>query len=234
MQSALGVLREPRGSRRSNRREDHHGEVAFNSPCPIMRWDFCRHAWPHLILPAAAQEPLTAPVTMTVGFGAGERPDLYGRILGRSLVRFLPGTPGLLVLNKPGAGGVIASQRVGHQSRAQRLARDGRWIIPGRQGCARPHQGDLQPGHIQVSGRAGCTQPGALSSARTPSSASTTSRRSRSPSAWSALRSAPATIRRFGARPSWAGTFNGCKAIGSPASFGRRSSAARSTWHRSA
>jgi tripartite-type tricarboxylate transporter receptor subunit TctC len=58
--------------------------------------------------PAAAQEPLTAPVTMTVGFGAGERPDLYGRILGRSLVRFLPGTPGLLVLNKPGAGGVIA------------------------------------------------------------------------------------------------------------------------------
>jgi tripartite-type tricarboxylate transporter receptor subunit TctC len=58
--------------------------------------------------PAAAQEPLTGPVTMTVGFGAGERPDLYARILGRSLVRFLPGKPGLLVLNKPGAGGVIA------------------------------------------------------------------------------------------------------------------------------
>jgi tripartite-type tricarboxylate transporter receptor subunit TctC len=58
-------------------------------------------------LPAAAQESF-APVTMTIGFGAGERPDLYGRILGRSLVRFLPGNPGLLVLNKPGAGGVIA------------------------------------------------------------------------------------------------------------------------------
>src|SRR5215471_20920593 len=58
--------------------------------------------------PAAAQDALTGPVTMTVGFGAGERPDLYGRILGRSLVRFLPGNPGLLVLNKPGAGGVIA------------------------------------------------------------------------------------------------------------------------------
>jgi tripartite-type tricarboxylate transporter receptor subunit TctC len=58
--------------------------------------------------PAAAQDSLTAPITMTVGFGAGERPDLYGRVLGRSLVRFLPGHPGLLVLNKPGAGGVIA------------------------------------------------------------------------------------------------------------------------------
>jgi tripartite-type tricarboxylate transporter receptor subunit TctC len=61
-----------------------------------------------LTLPAAAEDALTGPVTMTVGFGAGERPDLYARILGRSLVRFLPGNPGLLVLNKPGAGGVIA------------------------------------------------------------------------------------------------------------------------------
>ncbi len=61
-----------------------------------------------LIHPAAAQDPTTSPITMTIGFGAGERPDLYGRILGRSLVRFLPGRPTLLVLNKPGAGGVIA------------------------------------------------------------------------------------------------------------------------------
>jgi tripartite-type tricarboxylate transporter receptor subunit TctC len=57
---------------------------------------------------AAAQDSFTAPVTMTIGFGAGERPDLYGRILGGSLVRFLPGNRRLLVLNKPGAGGVIA------------------------------------------------------------------------------------------------------------------------------
>jgi tripartite-type tricarboxylate transporter receptor subunit TctC len=65
-------------------------------------------AWAGLIHPAAAQDAMTGPVTMTVGFGAGERPDLYGRILGRSLVRSLPGQPALLVLNKPGAGGVIA------------------------------------------------------------------------------------------------------------------------------
>jgi hypothetical protein len=50
---------------------------------------------------AVAQDALTGPLTMTVGFGAGERPDLYGRILGRSLVRFLPGNPNLLVLNSP-------------------------------------------------------------------------------------------------------------------------------------
>ena len=64
-------------------------------------------AWAGLMQPAAAQNALGSPVTMTIGFGAGERPDLYGRILGRSLVRYLPGQPALLVLNKPGAGGVI-------------------------------------------------------------------------------------------------------------------------------
>jgi tripartite-type tricarboxylate transporter receptor subunit TctC len=65
-------------------------------------------ASPGTIPPAAAQDALGPVVTMTIGFGAGERPDLYGRILGRTLVRHLPGQPALLVLNKPGAGGVIA------------------------------------------------------------------------------------------------------------------------------
>ena len=64
--------------------------------------------WTGMIHPAVAQDPITSPVTMTIGFGAGERPDLYGRILGRTLVRYLPGQPALLVLNRPGAGGVIA------------------------------------------------------------------------------------------------------------------------------
>jgi tripartite-type tricarboxylate transporter receptor subunit TctC len=64
--------------------------------------------WAGPIHPVVAQDAMTGTVNMIVGFGAGERPDLYGRILGRSLVRFLPGHPALLVLNKPGAGGVIA------------------------------------------------------------------------------------------------------------------------------
>src|SRR5262249_34833039 len=53
-------------------------------------------AWAGLMHPAQAQDVTIPSVTMTVGFGAGERPDLYGRILGRSLVRFLPGHPSLL------------------------------------------------------------------------------------------------------------------------------------------
>ena len=65
-------------------------------------------AWTGVIHPAAAEDAISSPVTMTIGFGAGERPDLYGRILGRSLMRHLPGRPALLVLNRPGAGGVIA------------------------------------------------------------------------------------------------------------------------------
>jgi tripartite-type tricarboxylate transporter receptor subunit TctC len=47
-------------------------------------------------------------VSMTIGFGAGGGVDLYGRMLGRYLVRYLPGQPGLIVLNQLGAGGVVA------------------------------------------------------------------------------------------------------------------------------
>ena len=45
---------------------------------------------------------------MTIGFAAGGGVDLYGRMLGRHLVRYLPGQPGLVVLNQLGAGGVVA------------------------------------------------------------------------------------------------------------------------------
>jgi len=47
-------------------------------------------------------------ITMVVGFESGSGPDLYGRTLGRHLVRYLPGSPGLIVLNQLGAGGVVA------------------------------------------------------------------------------------------------------------------------------
>jgi tripartite-type tricarboxylate transporter receptor subunit TctC len=42
-------------------------------------------------------------ITMTIGFGAGGGVDLYGRMLGRHLTRYLPGHPGLIVLNQLGA-----------------------------------------------------------------------------------------------------------------------------------
>jgi len=47
-------------------------------------------------------------ITVTVGFAAGGGVDLYGRMLGRHLTRYLPGHPGLIVLNQLGAGGVVA------------------------------------------------------------------------------------------------------------------------------
>ncbi len=47
-------------------------------------------------------------VTLTVGFEAGSGPDIYGRILGQNLVRYLPGQPRLIVVNQLGAGGVVA------------------------------------------------------------------------------------------------------------------------------
>ena len=47
-------------------------------------------------------------ITMTIGFAAGSGTDLYGRTIGQHLVAHLPGNPKLIVLNQPGAGGVVA------------------------------------------------------------------------------------------------------------------------------
>jgi tripartite-type tricarboxylate transporter receptor subunit TctC len=45
---------------------------------------------------------------MTIGNAAGSGIDLYGRVLGRHLMQHLPGQPSLVVLNQPGAGGLVA------------------------------------------------------------------------------------------------------------------------------
>jgi tripartite-type tricarboxylate transporter receptor subunit TctC len=60
--------------------------------------------------PAAADDVSFAgkTITMTIGNAAGSGIDLYGRVLGRQLVLHLPGHPSLVVLNQPGAGGLIA------------------------------------------------------------------------------------------------------------------------------
>ena len=65
-----------------------------------------------LSVTAAAEDGLSFAgklITMTVGFEAGSGPDIYGRILGQNLVHYLPGRPGLIVLNQLGAGGVVAT-----------------------------------------------------------------------------------------------------------------------------
>lgn len=68
-------------------------------------------AWTGLSYPVAAKDDVSfagKTVTMTIGFAGGGGVDVYGRMLGRHLVRYLPGQPGLVVLNQLGAGGVVA------------------------------------------------------------------------------------------------------------------------------
>ena len=47
-------------------------------------------------------------VQMTIGFAPGGGVDLFGRTFGKHVTRHLPGNPNLVVLNQPGAGGVVA------------------------------------------------------------------------------------------------------------------------------
>jgi tripartite-type tricarboxylate transporter receptor subunit TctC len=47
-------------------------------------------------------------INVTVGFESGSRADLYARTLMGTLRRHLPGQPNIIVLNRPGAGGVVS------------------------------------------------------------------------------------------------------------------------------
>lgn len=47
-------------------------------------------------------------LTLLIGGGAGGSVDIYGRLVGRHIVRFLPGAPNVVPRNLPAAGGVQA------------------------------------------------------------------------------------------------------------------------------
>jgi tripartite-type tricarboxylate transporter receptor subunit TctC len=51
-------------------------------------------------------------VTILVGFTAGGGYDVYARLLGRHLGRYIPGNPSVVVQNMPGAGSLKATQYV--------------------------------------------------------------------------------------------------------------------------
>src|SRR5205085_3703126 len=51
-------------------------------------------------------------VTILVGFTAGGGYDLYARLLGRHIGRYIPGNPTIVVQNMPGAGSMKATQYV--------------------------------------------------------------------------------------------------------------------------
>lgn len=62
------------------------------------------------ILPAAAEWPADQPIHVLVGFGAGGGTDIVTRIIAQPLSELLHQT--IIVENKPGAGGAIASDQV--------------------------------------------------------------------------------------------------------------------------
>lgn len=65
------------------------------------------------ICPALAQEgDARKPVTLIVGAPPGGGYDVYGRLVGRHLVRYLPGRPALVVQNMTGAGSKRAAEHL--------------------------------------------------------------------------------------------------------------------------
>jgi tripartite-type tricarboxylate transporter receptor subunit TctC len=72
-------------------------------------------------------------IEITVGYGPGGGPDAIARVVARHLGRFLPGNPTLIVMNRPGAEGVLQANymatlaprdglSIGYVSRAAALA----------------------------------------------------------------------------------------------------------------
>jgi Uncharacterized protein conserved in bacteria len=51
-------------------------------------------------------------VTMVVGTPAGGGYDIYARLLARTLGKYIPGNPSVIIQNRPGAGSVIAANYV--------------------------------------------------------------------------------------------------------------------------
>ncbi len=54
----------------------------------------------------------THPITLISSFTAGGFNDLASRLVARHFGRFIPGAPGIIVKNIPGAGGVIAANNI--------------------------------------------------------------------------------------------------------------------------
>lgn len=69
------------------------------------------------LAPSASQTPAEffkgRQLTLLVGGGGGGSVDIYGRLVARHIVRFLPGDPIVVVRNLPAAGGVQAYMTLG-------------------------------------------------------------------------------------------------------------------------
>jgi len=80
-----------------------------------------------LIFSAQAQSPKNffegKTITLFAGSSAGGGTDIAARLIARHLERHIPGKPTVLVVNKPGAGGMIAANELYNRSKP-----DGLWM----------------------------------------------------------------------------------------------------------
>jgi tripartite-type tricarboxylate transporter receptor subunit TctC len=65
-----------------------------------------------LCQPAAAQDLGGRSVSLLIGFGPGGGYDLWGRTVARHIGRHLPGKPGVVPQNMPGAGSYVAASHI--------------------------------------------------------------------------------------------------------------------------
>lgn len=65
-----------------------------------------------LCQPAAAQDLSGKSVSLLIGFGPGGGYDLWGRTVARHIGRHLPGKPGVVPQNMPGAGSYVAASHI--------------------------------------------------------------------------------------------------------------------------
>jgi tripartite-type tricarboxylate transporter receptor subunit TctC len=78
---------------------------------------FC-FLWIALLLFPTAQLGAQSPyyqgktITLIVGSGAGTAYDMYGRLLGNHISKYIPGNPAVVVQNMPAAGGLVAANYV--------------------------------------------------------------------------------------------------------------------------
>ena len=71
------------------------------------------------------------PITVTVGYTAGSGYDMVARTVARHLPHHLPGNPSIVIVNEPGAGSLVAANRLYNLARADgtELALFGRSIF---------------------------------------------------------------------------------------------------------
>jgi len=64
-------------------------------------------------VPAGAQYYAGKTLTMLINYGAGGNTDIEGRVFQRHLSKHIAGNPNIVVLNKPGAGGLVGINYLG-------------------------------------------------------------------------------------------------------------------------